>query len=72
MGTENSQVPDRSYLTLFGKKIHRAWIILIGCCFLQAGGTGAILLSAGVFYVPICNELGFARFATTRPSGPRR
>ncbi len=61
MGTENSQVPDRSYLTLFGKKIHRAWIILIGCCFLQAGGTGAILLSAGVFYVPICNELGFAR-----------
>lgn len=46
---------------LRGHGIHYAWIILIGCCCLQAGGTGAILLSAGVFYVPICDELGFAR-----------
>ncbi|NTU89302.1 MAG: MFS transporter, partial [Actinobacteria bacterium] len=42
-------------------KFHRAWIILIGCCFLQAGALGAILISQGVFYVPVCDELGFAR-----------
>lgn len=52
---------DCSYITIFGKKIHRAWIILIGCCFLQAGSMGAILGSVGVFYVPVCTELGFAR-----------
>ncbi len=45
-----------------GRRMHYAWIILVGCCFVQAGGTGAILLSAGVFYVPICEDLGFARY----------
>lgn len=53
---------DNSYFSLGGKlKIHRAWIVLAGCCFLQAGSLGAILGSVGVFYVPICTELGFAR-----------
>ncbi len=49
------------YIALFGRRIHWAWVILIGCCFVQAGGVGTILLSAGVFYLPICDELGFAR-----------
>jgi len=39
----------------------RAIIILIGVCFMQAGGLGAILDAAGVFFVPVCEDLGFAR-----------
>jgi len=41
--------------------IHYAWIIMIGCCFMQAGSLGAILDACGVFFVPICNDLGFTR-----------
>lgn len=52
---------DNSYIKIGPKKINRAWIILIGCCFLQAGGLGNILTSSGVFMVPVCEELGFAR-----------
>ena len=39
----------------------RAIIVLIGVCFMQAGGLGAILDAAGVFFVPVCEDLGFAR-----------
>ena len=28
-------------------RIHYAWWILIGCCFMQAGGLGAVLDAAG-------------------------
>lgn len=52
---------DNSYVNVGNKKIHRAWLILVGCCFLQAGALGNILTSSGVFMVPICEELGFAR-----------
>lgn len=75
-----AQQQDFSYFNIFGKKVHKAWIILVGCCFLQAGGVGAILLPAGVFYIPVCEELGFARsevslwmtayFLATIPSMP--
>lgn len=41
--------------------IHRAWWILVGCCFMQAGGLGAVLDAAGVFFVPVCEDLGFSR-----------
>ena len=43
--------------------IHYAWKIMIGCCFLQAGALGAIMNSGGVFFVPICEDLGFDRGA---------
>lgn len=43
--------------------IHYAWKIMIGCCFLQAGALGAILNSGGIFFVPICDDLGFDRGA---------
>ena len=43
------------------KRFHYAWLILIGCCFMQAGGLGAILDAAGVFFVPVCEDLGFTR-----------
>lgn len=55
-----SQEPSRNH-PMKSKKIHRAWLILIGCCFLQAGGVGAVMVSQGVFYVPVCEDLGFAR-----------
>lgn len=31
---------------------------MIGCCFLQAGGLGAMLNAAGIFYVPVTTDLG--------------
>lgn len=43
--------------------IHYAWKIMIGCCFLQAGALGAIMNSGGIFFVPICDDLGFDRGA---------
>lgn len=43
--------------------IHHAWLIMIGCCFLQAGALGAIMNSAGIFFVPVCDDLGFDRGA---------
>lgn len=43
--------------------MHYAWKIMIGCCFLQAGALGAIMNSGGIFYVPICEDLGFDRGA---------
>lgn len=38
--------------------LHYAWAIMIGCCFLQAGGLGAVLNTPGVFFPAICAELG--------------
>lgn len=54
-------VSDPSYCAVFGHKIHRAWLILAGCCFLSAGSLGAILGSNGVFAVSVCEDLGFLR-----------
>ncbi|WP_146007845.1 MFS transporter [Raoultibacter massiliensis] len=45
------------------KGIHYAWLVMIGCCFLQAGALGAIMNSGGIFFVPICDDLGFDRGA---------
>lgn len=43
------------------RRPHYAWLILVGCCFMQAGGLGAVLDACGVFFVPVCEDLGFAR-----------
>lgn len=43
--------------------IHYAWLVMVGCCFLQAGALGAIMNSGGIFFVPVCTELGFDRGA---------
>ncbi len=40
-------------------RFHYAWLILIGCCFLMAGAAGLLLGCAGVFFPPVCSELGF-------------
>ena len=42
-------------------KLHRAWLVLVGCCFMQAGAFGIVLSSCGVFFNPICQELGFSQ-----------
>lgn len=41
------------------QKIHYAWFILAGCCILQGASLGLINNCAGVFYSPVCNDLGF-------------
>ncbi len=49
-------------------KIHYAWLILAGCCMLQGASLGLINNCAGVFYSPVCEELGFemGAFSTYR------
>lgn len=54
-------VQKQSYFHIGNKQLHKAWIILIGCCFLQASTLAPIMGCAGNFFVPICNELGCAR-----------
>jgi len=39
-------------------RFHYAWLIMVGCCFLQAGGLGGVLDAAGVFFAPVCMDLG--------------
>lgn len=39
--------------------IHYAWLILIACCMMQGAGLGLISNCAGVFFSPVCNDLGF-------------
>ncbi len=45
---------------LFGK-YHYAFLILIGCCFLQAFGLGLVMNCSSLFYTPVCSDLGFPR-----------
>jgi MFS family permease len=41
--------------------LHYAWLIAIGCCFMNAGGLGAILDAGGAFYPHIIEETGWLR-----------
>ncbi len=41
------------------QSIHYAWLILIACCMMQGAGLGLISNCAGVFFSPVCNDLGF-------------
>ena len=43
------------------KKIHYSWFMFIGCCIMQFTIVGAVINGAGLFYTPICDELGFGR-----------
>ncbi len=45
---------------LFGR-IHYAFVIMVCCCFVQAFGMGLILNCGSLFYVPVCEDLGFLR-----------
>lgn len=41
------------------QKIHYAWLILITCCMMQGAGLGLVSNCAGVFFSPVCSDLGF-------------
>lgn len=41
------------------KKMHYAWLILIACCMMQGAGLGLVSNCAGVFFSPVCEDLGF-------------
>ena len=41
------------------QSMHYAWLILIACCMMQGAGLGLISNCAGVFFSPVCNDLGF-------------
>lgn len=43
------------------KQSRYPFLMLIGVCFLYAGGLGGVLDAAGVFFVPVCKELGLSR-----------
>lgn len=45
---------------LFGR-VHYAFVVMVCCCLVQAFGMGLILNCNSLFYVPICNDLGFSR-----------
>ncbi len=47
------------------KKIHYAWFILVACCLLQSAITGVVQNGRGIFYAPVCSELGFETSAFT-------
>lgn len=61
MCDQTSNKPHEKNILNKVRVIHPAWVVMLGCCFLQAGGVGAVMVSQGVFYVPVCNELGFSR-----------
>lgn len=42
------------------RNIHYAWLILVSCCVMQGVGIGIISNCAGIYYTPICEELGFS------------
>lgn len=42
-------------------KIHYAWWILLSCCVLFFVSLGMLINCQGLFFVPVCNELGFTR-----------
>lgn len=48
-----------------GKKSHYAWRILAVCCMIQGGVVGMIQNSCGIFYQPVCQNLGFDLSAFT-------
>ncbi len=41
--------------------IHYAWIVMIGCCFIQAGQLGIIMNCGGIFLQPVSEAIGCGR-----------
>ena len=50
-----------SYVPIFGKRIHKAWIILLSCCILQATTLAMVMGCTGNYWIPICEEIGCSR-----------
>ena len=43
------------------RRLHPAWLILIACCFLQAGGMGTINNAAGIMVPAVLGDLQFSQ-----------
>ncbi|MCI8468995.1 MAG: MFS transporter [Eggerthellaceae bacterium] len=52
---------DKSYLRIGRMRIHRAWIMLVACSCLGIGYLALIFGPNGVFFVAVCDDMGFAR-----------
>ena len=46
-------------------RFHYAWIILVSCCLMQSAIVGVVQNGRGIFYNPVCTELGFETSAFT-------
>lgn len=44
-----------------GFRVHKAWIMVIGCALFSMGTLAVIFGANGAFYVAICNDMGFSR-----------
>jgi len=44
--------------TITKKKMHYAWLILIGCCFVNAGSMAASISIVGVYLLPVSKAIG--------------
>lgn len=42
------------------RRPHRAWLVLLGCCFMQGGSMGVIMNTVGLFFNAVSSDLGFA------------
>jgi|GEM_PF-144239 len=52
---------DPSYCYLGPLRFHRAWLMLVACSFLGIGYLATLFGAGGNFFVPVTEELGFAR-----------
>ena len=43
------------------KRIHPAWLMLVACCFLQAGGMGTVINSAAIMIPSVLADLQFSQ-----------
>ncbi len=47
------------------RKLDRAWTVAAGCCLIQAGILGLVVNCRGIFFTPICTDLGLDLSAFT-------
>ena len=47
------------------RKFHYAYVMLAACCLVQGGTLGVIHNCRGIFYGPICRDLGVGQGAFT-------
>ena len=48
-------------MTIFGHRVNRAWVMLVGCGFFSMATVAVVFSPIGLFYVAVCDDMGFAR-----------
>lgn len=46
---------------MYRGRVHYAWWILLSCCVIFFTGMGVLVNCVGLFFQPVCSELGFTR-----------